>query len=204
MRYFKYQASEPMSKVWMLFKDLGDMTVGQLERIYSGSDHSHTLEIVKSALNGSLLMTDDAVMQFDLSAYEYKCNDNEKNASYKKAKDVLHIVEYDNSEDVDKVGYGDISDRKLYYRDESFDEIVNSAEFEYYIKELYGIRNKYIVEKGIDLIAILCSALRGLPEAVSELKRFMLEDCKIKDLVVSLCENSNDNLLSMLERAVGV
>lgn len=199
MNYYKYQNTKPMSKVWSLFKDLDNMSAEQIERLYSDSDYSHTLDIVKAALNGSIVLTDDAIRSFNLQAYEYRCKENDKNGNIKKSKDVLNIVEFDNSEDDAKVGYGDISDRKLQSIEDSFEEIMNSSTFESNIRELYGIRSKYIVEHGIDLVSVLISSLKGIPEAINEIKKLMC-DTSIKDLIVSLCEDSRDGkLLRVLE-----
>lgn len=188
-----------MSKVWSLFKDLGDMTPSQLERVYSDCDYSHTLDIVRAALNGAIPLTEDGIDDFNLQAYEYKCKENEKNGKYKRAKDVLNIVDFDNSEEDGKVGYGDVSDRKIKSIEDSYEEIMKSEEFEQNIKTLYDIRTKYIVEKGVDLVSILIGSLKGIPEAVLEVKN-LIQDSYLKDLIVSLCECSKDGkLLRVLE-----
>lgn len=202
MKYFHYQATKPMSQVWSLFKDLGMMSESQKELLYNGSDYSHTLDIVKAALNGSISLSEEAVQSFNLTAYEYACRRNEKNGKYNESKDLLHIVDYDGSEDDVRVGYGEVSSRKIKSIDESFDEIMNSQTFEANIRELCGVRKKYIMEQGIDLVSVLIGALKGVPEALKEIKK-VIKDSKILDLVVSLCENGSDGrLLRALEAAV--
>lgn len=199
MKYYKYQNTKPMSNVWSLFKDLNTMTPSQIERLYADSDYSHTLDIVKAALNGSIPLTDDAVREFNLQAYEYKCKENDKNGNFKKSKDVLNIVEFDNSEEDVNTRYGDISDRKLKVVEDAFEEVMSSDTFEANIRELYNIRTKYIIEHGIDLVSVLISSLKGIPEAVAEIKTIMC-DTVVKDLIVSLCEDSRDGkLLRTLE-----
>lgn len=199
MKYYKYQNTKPMSNVWSLFKDLNTMTPSQIERLYADSDYSHTLDIVKAALNGSIPLTDDAVREFNLQAYEYKCKENDKNGNFKKAKDILNIVEFDNSEEDVNTRYGDISDRKLKVVEDAFEEVMSSDTFEANIRELYNIRTKYIIEHGIDLVSVLISSLKGIPEAVAEIKTIMC-DTVVKDLIVSLCEDSRDGkLLRTLE-----
>lgn len=199
MKYYKYQNTKPMSNVWSLFKDLDTMTPSQIEKLYADSDYSHTLDIVKAALNGSIPLTDDAVREFNLQAYEYKCKENDKNGNFKKAKDVLNIVEFDNSEEDVNTRYGDISDRKLKVVEDAFEEVMSSDTFEANIRELYNIRTKYIIEHGIDLVSVLISSLKGIPEAVAEIKTIMC-DTVVKDLIVSLCEDSRDGkLLRTLE-----
>lgn len=201
MRYFKYQNNQSMSKVWSLFADLGRMTPEQKAKIYGTSDYSHTLEIVHSALNGNIPLTDEAISQFNLGAYEMSSRLNDKKAKIKKAKKVLNIVEFDNSDEDIRVGFGDVSDRKLSTIDESFEEILNNDEFECSIRELLNIRSTYIVEHGIDLVSVLLSALKGIPEAVKSLKDLM-SDNKVYDLVTGLCSNSYGGLIPRLEAVV--
>lgn len=201
MNYFKYQSQQSMSKIWSLFVDLGKMSPEMKDKIYGGSDYSHTLEIVRSALNGNISLTDEAVRSFNLGAYEFKCRENEKLGRLKDAKTVLNIVEFDNSEEDVRVGYGDISDRKLSMLDESFDKILDNDEFEYCIRQLLGIRSRYIVEHGVDLVSVLLNSLKGIPESVSTLKE-LVKDKVVKDLVTGLCNNGNGRLIPILEAAV--
>jgi hypothetical protein len=200
MKYYKYQQKQSFSKIWQLFQGLDEMTPEQIENMYEGSDYSHTLDIVKAALNGSIPLTDEAVREFSLQAYEYKCKENDKNGRFNRAKEVVNIVEFDSSDDDLKVGYGEISDRKLKPKEDAFEELMNSRAFEENIRQLYNIRTKYIVEYGVDLISVLISSLKGIPEAVLEIKKLLTVDVNIKDLIVSLCEDSQDGeLLRVLE-----
>lgn len=202
MRYFKYQQQGPMSQIWSLFRDLGEMSNERLDRLYGNSDYSHTLEIVSAALNGAIALSDEAVDNFNLQAYEFKCRENEKNGNFKKASEVLHIVEFDGSEEDLKVGFGDVSDRKLQVFEDSFDEVMSSETFEANIKELLGIRSKYIIECGIDPVRALINSLKGIPDAIAEMKNLMC-DVVLRDLIVSLCEDSRDGkLLRLLEAVV--
>ena len=112
----------------------------------------------------------------------------------------MKIVEFDNSDDDLKVGYGEISDRKLKPKEDAFEELMNSRAFEENIRQLYNIRTKYIVEYGVDLISVLISSLKGIPEAILEIKKLLTVDVNIKDLIISLCEDSKDGeLLRVLE-----
>lgn len=199
MNYFKYQNSKPMSKVWALFRDLGDVPHDKLANLYSTSDYSHTLEIVRSALNGSISLTKEDIDDFNLKAYEIACSTNDKNNRRKMASKSLNIVDVDSSEDDIRVGYGEVSSRTLASIEDSFEEVMSSKNFEENIRELYGIRSKYIIEKGVDVVSVLASSLKGIPEAIQELKSLML-DTVLKDLITSLCEDSRDGeLLRRLE-----
>lgn len=199
MKYYKYQNTKSMSKVWELFKELGTMSTEQLEKLYEGSNYSHTLDIVNAALNGSISLTDESVSGFNLAAYEYRCKETDKISNFNRCKDIVNIIDVDNSDDDLKVGYGEVSSRAIKSFEDSYDEVINSEEFEENIRMLYGIRSKYIIEHGIDLVSVLRSSLQGIPEAINEVKNLMSDNC-VKDLILSLCENSSDGrLLKALE-----
>ena len=186
-----------MSKIWSLFRDLGETSDG-VKNAY-GMDYSHTLDIVKSALGGSISLSKEDIQSFNLQAYEYTCHENEKDGRRKKAAKLLNIVDVDSSEDDIRVGYGEISSRSLASIEDSFDEVMSSSNFEDNIKALYGIRTKYIVEKGIDVVSVLSCSLKGIPEAVAELKTIMT-DSVLGEIITSLCEDSRDGeLLRRLE-----
>lgn len=195
MRYFKYQISKPMSKVWSLFSDLGGI---DKQKLYGNSD-SHTIEIIESAVRGNIVLTDD----FNLLAYEKRCQENDK---FNRSKDVskcVNIVDDASSDDDMKVGYGDISNRRLSsyldIEENDFDKVESSTSFEESVRKLYEVREKYIIESGVDLVTLIKGALNGIPEALSEI-RLVIEDSteEVKDLIVSLCENSNGKLLKTL------
>lgn len=197
MHYFKYQNNQQMSKIWSLFRDLGETSDG-VKNAY-GMDYSHTLDIVKSALGGSISLSKEDIQSFNLQAYEYTCHENEKDGRRKKAAKLLNIVDVDSSDDDIRVGYGEVSSRSLASIEDSFDEVMSSNNFEDNIKALYGIRTKYIVEKGIDVVSVLSCSLKGIPEAVAELKTIMT-DSVLGEIITSLCEDSRDGeLLRRLE-----
>lgn len=201
MNYFEHQNQKPMSKIWSLFVSLSTMTPEQITRIYENSDYSHTLEIVRSALNGSIDLTDEAISKFNLGAYEWKCRENEKTGKRKRAKKELLIVDFDNSDEDSRAGFGEISSRKLSSVDDSFEEIMNNDEFESNLRELLNIRTKYIIEHNVDVVSVLLSALKGIPEAVASLKSLMA-DSKLSELIVGLCNSSGGDLIQRLEAVV--
>lgn len=196
MKYYKYQSPTRMSEVWSLFRDMGDAPQGSLVDL---PEYSHTLDIIKAALSGTIALSSESVENFNLAAYEYKCRENDKNNKFEKAKKEVHIVEFDNSEDDNKVGFGDVSDRKLHYADDAFEKVSNDDEFESNLRDLLNYRDKYIIEKGVDLVSILVGALKGIPHAVEVLRNLVSLDEKISSIVTSLCSNSNGTLLGVLE-----
>ena len=196
MNYYSYQLAAPMTRMWALFKDMGRMP----DDVKSAPDYSHTLDIARAAMNGSIPLTDESLESFNLAAYEYKCRDNDMNNKFSRAKKELFIVEYDNSKDEGgSVGYGDISDRKLQYSDTALERVFDNAEFESALRELIDYRKKYIVEQGWDIVTVMVQALSGVPSAISAIKDFACKDAKISSIIESLCNTSNGELLGVLQ-----
>lgn len=202
MDYFGYQ-SEASGAVWGLFRSLGEITPAQRESMYSGSEYAHTLETVSAALNGSIPTDRESVRNFNLWGYECACAANDFKSRLNRVKKELNIVDVSSESDSSlQVGYGDISDRELKAKDDLFEDLVDSMTFEDNIKTLLNIRSKYIVECGVDVVGVLRSALRGIPDAVNEM-RSLVKDSLLKDLYIQLCEESQDGaLLRRLEAIV--
>lgn len=193
MNYFKYK-KETFAD-WDIFHQLNEMSPEQIERLYCKSDYSHTLEIVNSAMNGRINKR-----EFDLKAYMYACSENDGINKLHKAKKESHIVDVDSSEEDLNVGFGDVSSRKIKSIEDAFEEVLVNKNFEENIRYLKGIRTEYFVEHGIDLVGVLKSALKGVPEAIEEFKKIISEvDNCIKDVIISLCEDSHGRLLTVLE-----
>lgn len=203
MRFFKYQhkeeSNEKMVAIWSLFSGLADMSEEKKVNLYYDSNYSHTLDIVKAAMKGSIALDEESVANFNLYAYEAKCKENDKNSRLKKAKDELFIVDVDGEDEI-TVGYGDVSSYKLGAIENSFNEIMENETFESNIRELYGIREKYIIEMGIDIVKVLKGSLRGIQESINQIKELMDKDDELKTLFVDLCEShKEEGLLSVLE-----
>lgn len=192
MNYFDYQQNGVMGRVWSLFSGLADVTDEEkVGKSGTDSSYTHTLEIVSAALNGSLATDDESLDNFNLRAYEGKCRVNDKNNKVKNVDKLLYIVDdVAGKEENVQVGFGDISERKLKKVDDQYDKIDREQSFESNLLKLYDIREKYISEHGIDPVRILSSSLKGIPEAVSELKRLLSNDEALRELVVSLCEEN--------------
>lgn len=80
MNYFKYQQSGSLGMVWSLFSGLQDVSVEEkLHKSKYSCSYEHTLDIIKSALSGSITMDDS----FNLEAYEFRCAENEKKGMFK-------------------------------------------------------------------------------------------------------------------------
>lgn len=205
MKYFKYVDTGSMGRVWSLFAELADETEEEkLGKAYYNVQYAHTLEIVNAAMRGSLPTDDDSLNSFNLRAYECKCRENDNNDQRKQAEKLLYIVD-DLGEEENGVGYGDISEKRvsLNLQDLDFAEIDDLAAFEDSLSVLYNLRKQYITEEGVDVISILLNSLRGIPDAVSSMKKLVLRDSVLRDLVLDLCECSRDGaLIERLEAVV--
>lgn len=200
MNYFDYQSSGTLGRVWSLFAGLERISEEEkLGKTRRSCAYSHTLEIVNAAMNGSLSTDDDSIDAFNLEAYEFKCAENDKINKIKQTDKLLYIVD-SVGEDEENVGFGDISDRKLKSVEESFEVLEGLASFESNLLKLYNIRSEYIKDRGIDVVSILSSSLKGIPDAVSQIKELLCENSGLRELVVSLCEDGGDGaLMSRLE-----
>lgn len=202
MNYFGYQ-NTASGAVWSLFRELGEITPEQREKVYAGSEYAHTLEIVSAALNGHIATDPVSLENFNLWGYESKCAEMDVHGKRARAKKVLNIVGFStSSDDSIEVGYGEISARELGYEDSMFDVIVDSVDFEENLRRLFNIRTKYISEKGVDVVSVLYGALKGIPDALNEIKS-LVTDSTLCELYTQLCEGSqNGALIRRLEMAV--
>lgn len=192
MNYFNYQPQVPMGRIWNLFSSLATLSEEEaLGKGASNCQYAHTLEIIHAAMGKSRVLDED----FDLRLYEFQCNKNDKLNKIANVEKELFIVDSTGNEKEDRVGFGDISERKLKSLDDIFSKSDSSIAFEENLAKLLNIRNKYIVTKGYDLVNILVNALRGVPDAVSSLKEVFKVDNNIKDLIVSLVEDDADEVL---------
>lgn len=195
MRYFDYQYSGTLGRVWSLFSGLGEISEEQrLGKVKYSCDYSHTLEIVNAALSGALSTSSESVKNFNLQAYEYACKENDNISQIKSADKTLFIVD-DTGEDNERVGFGDIQERKLAPEDGCFDEVFEDVDFETNLARLLELRDKYIRDKGVDLVNVLKSSLKGIPEAVNQMQKLLSGNSRLKELIVSLCENEREGVL---------
>lgn len=202
MEYFKYQHEGVTGRIWGLFAGLKDISVEEkLQKSTYNVSYAHSLEILSAAFRGSLATDDESLREFDLRAYECKCAENDKIGKIQKAEKELFIVDTNNSDNEDKVGFGDITERekRLQCVDKAFDELESMESLNKDIKLLCNIRQDYIVEHGVDLIHVLVNSLKGIPDAISELREIMASESTLQPLIVSLCENGSGSLMEELE-----
>lgn len=198
MKYFEYQNDKPMGSIWSLFRELAEIHETN-PGDPSSPEYDHSLEIINSALKGTLPTSPENVRDFNLRAYESTCKKNDKNTKLNKAKKELNIVTTDSTTDKDtSVGYGDVADIRLKIVEDAYDDLMSNTAFEDSLRELYNIRSMYVSTHGIDIVSVLRNALEGVPEAKEKVKELVLSDNKIKELFMSLCEDGSGKLLTIL------
>ncbi len=190
MRYFDYQQNGTLGRVWSLFSSLGSLSE---EKRLNSTEYSHTIEIVNAALRGYLATSDESIDSFNLEAYEYKCNENDRISKIYTADKVLYIV--DNVEETDiKIGEIHENNVKLSKSGE-FDSTDNSLSFESNIQRLLELRKMYIKVHGIDLVFVFKASLKGIPEAIGEMKILSNSDKELRELIKSLCEDEDSGVV---------
>ena len=180
-----------MGKIWSLFSELKYAPQESIDTLNSAHrcPYSHTIEIISSAMNGNIY----APERFDLRGYEYACQKQEKINKISEASKLLAIVDESEEEEEVGCGYGEISSNKIKIIEDAYQILEDDIAFQESLKELYGIRSKYIVDFGIDPVELLKGALRGIPESIDLVKK--LKDSYLKEILVNLCELGSDGLL---------
>lgn len=207
MRYFNYQCGQA-GCVWNMFKELGSIPDRDRDpNDYSRCLYGHTLETMGSLMHkfesGVELDPDD----FSLRAYEIKCQINDAKQQIEDAKDLLAIIDDQESEDkeVTRASFGQITETQLARKSAKtymnmYDTVEDNDEFFRCMMSLYNINKVYITEQGTDLVMLLKSALRGIPSAIEHLASVLSSNLEIKGIISELCEVSTDGeLLSALE-----
>lgn len=197
MNYFSYQPSVPMGRIWSLFTKLGELSEEEcLGKSAYSCEYAHTLEIVNAALSGTIPTSDEDLREFDLLAYELQCKKNDKiNLSHQVEKCLFIVDSNESSDKEDRVGYGDVSSRKLKTVEEAFESIENISSFEANINQLLDIRKDYMTSEGIDLLSIVVNSLKGIPEATAKLAELVKVNVNLKELITSLCEDGPEDIL---------
>lgn len=202
MRYFKYHYNDKAGRIWSLFSSLAEEQQNQSEFGLS-CDYSHTLEIVKAAMSGSIALDDENLENFNLKAYEYKCKENDKIVRFNNAKKELFIVDGfsmdSDSKESPKVKYGDISEKSVMSLRTSsldLDNIVNNASFNNNLENLLNIRTKVMVEYGVDVVIALSEALKGVSDAIDNIKQISDRDEYVKNVIIALCSSAEENRLA--------
>ena len=193
MKYFNYQPKIPMGRVWSLFTELSELSEEEmLGKTHYNFQYAHTLEIIHAALRGSFNSCED----FNLKAYEMKCNQIDSIEQKAEVENCLFIVDISGEDNENKrLGFGDVSELKLKPIDHVFDDVESLNTFESNLNELLNIPKDYIVLHGIDLVSVIIGSLKGIPETLDVLSDLVKSNPKLRDLISSLCEDSREGVL---------
>lgn len=197
MNYFDYQPRKSLGSVWALCSGLAEIPESEkLNASKRSVSYEHTLELVNSALNGTVSTDVENILDFNLKAYEYVCSKNDGINHVKEAEKTLYIVDDVSTEDHEsQAGFGDISERKLKVSENEYDSVYNLVSFDKEINRLLYIRQQYISTAGVDLVQLMLNALKGIPDSISDLKQVVLDNPNLSDMVSVLCEGGMDGLL---------
>lgn len=197
MWYFDYQCKGKMGGIWDLFSGLADISQSDWSADgYMRCEYGNTVKIMNTALNGTLCRNATEDSEFNLRAYELACQKNEQTEQLERAKKFLSIVDVDSEDTEDlRVGYGEISSRKLKTEEFLFDEFENSETFESSLRELFNAKTTYLINYGVDIIKTLKNSLNGIPAAIRELASILSRDSWLKDIIENLCESAPEGVL---------
>lgn len=206
MNYFKHHVNKPIGRVWSLFTELSkaNESIKSKQGKSVGVEFSHTVEIVNAALSGSIQLDDDSLDNFNLSAYEFACHENEKIVKCAKVSKELFIVDdYNSDSDTEKrVGFGDISMRRLGTKDKNLEEVINSEAFGESLSQLLGIRSTVAVDYGVDIVRALYGALIGTVGAIELVQKVTEQNKQVEEIITTLCNSSRSGELQGRLQAV--
>lgn len=199
MNYFNYMpdSKKHMGKVWNLFES---MSTEEIER----GSYEYSLDIVKAALNGRIALEGEESENFHLREYTAGCKRNTRLTNRANAKKELFIADSFTEDENEKIGFGDVSERVLKDIDVLFDTLIDDETFEQCLINLMGIRNEYIVKRGIDLVEIIRGSIKQMAVSMKELSSLVKDDPRIGAIVDGLFGTGHgDEVLSRLA-AMGV
>ena len=195
MNYFNYQKNYMQS--YELFSGM-DETLERLSNHKNNRtissynkmcDYGHTLELMNSVANGH---TKDPEF-FNLGAYEYRCEENDKFSEWDKVdKEVAIVDDPLLTGESSKTPYGTVSESKLKSNSESELRLIEDVlEYESTLIRFKDLNREYRV-KGIDLDKTFKNALKYIPEALESLKQLVKQDSRLEEMVYILCSNSTN------------
>lgn len=140
------------------------------ESVEEGKKISRTSEIIYAGIQGGI----DLDGYFNLEAYERAIEKNENLSAYAKRKKEMYIDFDCSSDEFDTVcKQGGIQADKINIkkvRDE-YEEFMDADELVRAVARVKSLNNDFVIVEEVDIIEALCLALKGIPQAVKELKR---------------------------------
>lgn len=161
---FGYSQSHMISEeVLGLFTDLYHQSLnGHVKEV------KYAYDIVNAGMDGRINFN----KPFNLQAYEYKIENNQKLSKYHKRKKESYLDESNNEEAGQN---GGIQENKILKLSNSFDEseidgLFEQSEVMTAINVLQAVQDDFLKSEGINLSFLLKRAMQGVPIAVEKLK----------------------------------
>lgn len=111
-------------------------------------------------------------------------------------KDELRILTMNEIEE----GQRGVSEVVLAFIEEHLDDVIESSEFTWALREFFVMRDYCMDEEGVDIAIVLLKALEGVVPAIARLKKLVTDFC-LDEIIQVLC--SQPNLSSKILAFVG-
>jgi len=119
----------------------------------------------------------------NINAYSYVCERNTRMAKQKREVAVVTVTEISD-------GVQGVSENVMSYWDTNIDKLCEDAEVVYNIRQFVEMYDYLMVEEGINLWALLQSALSGAHENSTKKFRSIVETFKLSDMIKSILGSS--------------
>jgi len=157
-------------------------------------------EVYINALSGGINFN----KSFYADSYCYKIENNNKLVAYKSAPKNVFIDTSVRYADAEINTIGGVSLDTLQCADvaeglkDGFELVIEEDEFEYAIKEIKNKEEEISVEMGYNIKHLIAIALKGVPQACSELKKICRANDQIGELIRIILSSGKENVVSYL------
>lgn len=145
-------------------------------------------EIITAGLQGRI----DFSKEFNLDAYEATIRKNQHLLKESERKKKSYIDFSGASDDFDEVASnGGIkaefeSLETIEEMKDAFEEVLSNEELNYAVSTIKSLNDDFIADYGTDLIFALKSAVRGIPQAVEEIKKICTDFSVVSELIETI------------------
>ena len=149
-------------------------------------------EIVSAGLQGRIDFSKD----FNLDAYEATIRKNQHLLKESERKKKTYIDFSGSGDDFDEVASsGGIkadfeSFNSVEEMTDAFEEVLLNEELEYAVSTIKSLNNDFIADYGTDLIFALKNAVRGVPQAVEEIKNICKDFVVVSELIETVLKSN--------------
>lgn len=151
-------------------------------------------EIISAGLQGRI----DFSRGFNLDAYEATIRKNQHLLKESERKKKSYIDFSGASDDFDEVASkGGIkvefeSLETIEEMKDAFEEVLMNEELEYAVSTIKSLNDSFIADYGTDLIFTLKNAVRGIPQAVTEIKNICTEFSVVSELIETILTSKRE------------